>query len=125
MCLANSIDHFADFEVTASGTPSTQPNRKIPYIIRATQVRKLISLQPPFLNHRENGVATGRLLRLEGIGAFASFFTTGDPNALKLTASNVSGLPDLKTGQEWVIDSADSQARNWSSSRRDVRFGKR
>ncbi|KAI0913716.1 carboxylesterase [Ustulina deusta] len=39
-------------------------------------------------------------------GAFASFFTTGDPNALKLTASNVSGLPDLKTGQEWVIDSA-------------------
>ncbi|KAI1426927.1 carboxylesterase [Xylaria sp. FL1777] len=39
-------------------------------------------------------------------GAFASFFMTGDPNALKLTASNVSGLPELKTGQEWVIDSA-------------------
>ncbi|KAJ3558971.1 hypothetical protein NPX13_g9609 [Xylaria arbuscula] len=39
-------------------------------------------------------------------GAFASFFMTGDPNALKLTASNVSGLPELGTGQEWVIDSA-------------------
>ncbi|TGJ80042.1 hypothetical protein E0Z10_g8730 [Xylaria hypoxylon] len=38
--------------------------------------------------------------------ALASFFMTGDPNALKLTASNVSGLPDLKTEQEWVIDSA-------------------
>ncbi|KAI1312579.1 carboxylesterase [Xylaria venustula] len=39
-------------------------------------------------------------------GAFASFFMTGDPNALKLTASNVSRVPDLKIGQEWVIDSA-------------------
>ncbi|KAI0537608.1 carboxylesterase [Xylaria digitata] len=38
-------------------------------------------------------------------GALASFFMTGDPNALKLTASNVSGLPELSTGQEWVIDS--------------------
>ncbi|KAI1356541.1 carboxylesterase [Xylaria sp. FL0043] len=39
-------------------------------------------------------------------GAFASFFVTGDPNTLKLTASNVSGVPDLETGEEWVIDSS-------------------
>ncbi|KAI0459377.1 carboxylesterase [Xylaria acuta] len=39
-------------------------------------------------------------------GALASFFMTGDPNALKLTGTDVSGLPDLKTGQEWVIDGA-------------------
>jgi hypothetical protein len=30
---------------------------------------------------------------------------TGDPNALKLTAANVSGVPALETGQEFVIDS--------------------
>ncbi|GAW22968.1 hypothetical protein ANO14919_125150 [Xylariales sp. No.14919] len=39
-------------------------------------------------------------------GALASFFMAGDPNALKLTASNISGLPELSTGQEWVIDNA-------------------
>jgi len=31
---------------------------------------------------------------------------TGDPNALKLTADDVAGVPDLKTGREWAIDSA-------------------
>jgi hypothetical protein len=30
---------------------------------------------------------------------------TGDPNALKLTAANVTGVPALQTEQEWVIDS--------------------
>ncbi|KAI1756744.1 carboxylesterase [Xylaria castorea] len=39
-------------------------------------------------------------------GALASFFMTGDPNALKLTGTDILGLPDLKTEQEWVIDSA-------------------
>ncbi|KAI1176756.1 carboxylesterase [Nemania sp. FL0916] len=39
-------------------------------------------------------------------GAMASFFMTGDPNALKLTGEDVPGLPDLRTGREWVIDSA-------------------
>ncbi|KAI8632053.1 carboxylesterase [Xylariaceae sp. FL1651] len=39
-------------------------------------------------------------------GAMASFFMTGDPNVLKLTAHDVSGLPALATGQEWVVDSA-------------------
>ncbi|KAI0143726.1 carboxylesterase [Xylariaceae sp. FL1272] len=37
-------------------------------------------------------------------GAMASFFMTGDPNALKLTSSDVSGLPALTSNQEWVID---------------------
>ncbi|KAI1821260.1 carboxylesterase [Xylaria intraflava] len=46
-------------------------------------------------------------LHYEGYtGAMASFFMTGDPNALKLTAGNVSGLPELRTGREWVVDSA-------------------
>jgi hypothetical protein len=31
---------------------------------------------------------------------------TGDPNSLKLTATDVSGLPGLKADQEWVVDSA-------------------
>ncbi|KAI0189344.1 carboxylesterase [Xylaria flabelliformis] len=48
---------------------------------------------------------TSRLLSLVLTGALASFFMTGDPNALKLTGTDVSGLPGLKTGQEWVIDS--------------------
>ncbi|KAI1203799.1 carboxylesterase [Nemania serpens] len=39
-------------------------------------------------------------------GAFASYFMTGNPNALKLTENGISGLPDLKNGREWVIDSA-------------------
>jgi hypothetical protein len=36
-------------------------------------------------------------------GAFASFLDTGDPNAHKLTKSSVPGLPDLGTGEEFVI----------------------
>ena len=39
-------------------------------------------------------------------GAFASFFMTQDPNALKLTAQDVPGLPALKTGKEFVVNSA-------------------
>ncbi|KAJ9142148.1 Proline iminopeptidase [Pleurostoma richardsiae] len=38
-------------------------------------------------------------------GAFASFFMTGDPNALKLTAANVTGVPALATGEEFNINS--------------------
>lgn len=30
---------------------------------------------------------------------------TGDPNALKLTADDVAGVPPLKSGEEFVIDS--------------------
>ncbi|ORY62210.1 carboxylesterase [Pseudomassariella vexata] len=37
-------------------------------------------------------------------GAFASYFMTGDPNALKLTAENVTGVPPLKSGQEFVVN---------------------
>jgi hypothetical protein len=37
-------------------------------------------------------------------GAFGSFFQTGDPNAHKLTAADVFGVPELKrTGEEWII----------------------
>ncbi|KAI1325280.1 carboxylesterase [Xylariaceae sp. FL0255] len=39
-------------------------------------------------------------------GAIASFFMTGNPNSLKLTANNISGLPALKGKEEWVIDTA-------------------
>ncbi|KAI0137013.1 carboxylesterase [Xylariales sp. AK1849] len=45
-------------------------------------------------------------LHYEGYtGAFASFFMTGDPNAMKLTADNVTGVPALKTSEEFVINS--------------------
>ncbi|KAF3762425.1 acetylcholinesterase precursor [Cryphonectria parasitica EP155] len=37
-------------------------------------------------------------------GAFASFFMTGDPNAMKLTPSNVSGVPPLSSGEEFNIN---------------------
>ena len=37
-------------------------------------------------------------------GAFASFFATGDPNKLKLTAEDIPGVPDLDSGKEFVID---------------------
>ncbi|KAI4601494.1 hypothetical protein KJ359_011623 [Pestalotiopsis sp. 9143b] len=45
-------------------------------------------------------------------GAFASFFMAGDPNALKLTEANVTGVPSLETGREWVIDSAGFTSSN-------------
>ena len=34
----------------------------------------------------------------------ASFFMTGDPNALKLTADDVPGVPSLATGEEFIIN---------------------
>lgn len=37
-------------------------------------------------------------------GAFASFFMTGNPNQLKLTAANVSGVPPLSSGAEFNIN---------------------
>ncbi|KAK1512833.1 carboxylesterase [Colletotrichum tamarilloi] len=37
-------------------------------------------------------------------GAFASFFQTGDPNALKLSASTEAGVPPLKDSKEWVVN---------------------
>lgn len=37
-------------------------------------------------------------------GAFASFFMTGDPNALKLTGINDSGVPPLSTNEEFNIN---------------------
>lgn len=40
------------------------------------------------------------------LGAFASFFMTGDPNALKLTPPEVAGVPSLKDGEGWVMDDA-------------------
>lgn len=39
-------------------------------------------------------------------GAFASFFMTDDPNALKLTGNNDSGVPPLSTDKEFNINAA-------------------
>ncbi|KAI9155070.1 Para-nitrobenzyl esterase [Paramyrothecium foliicola] len=39
-------------------------------------------------------------------GAFASFFAKSDPNALKLTADSVPGVPPLETNERWIIDAA-------------------
>ncbi|KAI0022170.1 carboxylesterase [Xylariomycetidae sp. FL0641] len=36
-------------------------------------------------------------------GAMASFFMTGDPDALKLTGCNASGVPALDSGREWTV----------------------
>ncbi|KAI8315942.1 hypothetical protein K4K61_012649 [Colletotrichum sp. SAR11_59] len=36
-------------------------------------------------------------------GAFASFFQTGDPDALKLSPSTAAGVPSLKENKEWTI----------------------
>lgn len=36
-------------------------------------------------------------------GAMASFFQTGDPNAHKLTDGSEAGVPELRTGKEWVV----------------------
>ncbi|KAH9902289.1 putative carboxylesterase [Xylariomycetidae sp. FL2044] len=38
-------------------------------------------------------------------GAMASFFMTGDPNALKLTADTITGVPNLESGEQFVINS--------------------
>lgn len=43
-------------------------------------------------------------LTLAAPGAFASFFQTGDPNALKLSASTEAGVPPLKDSKEWVVN---------------------
>lgn len=37
-------------------------------------------------------------------GAFASFFETDNPNALKLTGANDSGVPPLASGKEFNIN---------------------
>ena len=43
-------------------------------------------------------------LHYEGFaGAMASFFQTGDPNALKLTALSVPEVPPLSSHKEYVI----------------------
>ncbi|KAI0482824.1 carboxylesterase [Xylariaceae sp. FL0804] len=39
-------------------------------------------------------------------GAMASFFMTGDPNALKLTGPGVAGVPPLRESEEFVVDTA-------------------
>ena len=37
-------------------------------------------------------------------GALASFFQTGDPNAHKLTNVLESGVPEIGSGREWIIE---------------------
>ncbi|KAH6684986.1 carboxylesterase [Plectosphaerella plurivora] len=55
--------------------------------------------------NRINPEQTTDPLRYRGYaGAFASFFMTGDPNALKLTPDDVAGVPSLKDGEGWVLD---------------------
>lgn len=39
-------------------------------------------------------------------GAFASFFETNDPNALKLTGVNDSGVPPLSNNAEFNVNAA-------------------
>ncbi|KAL4910253.1 hypothetical protein BDW74DRAFT_173710 [Aspergillus multicolor] len=55
--------------------------------------------------NRVNSVQQTNPLIYRGFaGAFGSFFQTGDPNAHKLTAADVFGVPELhETGKEWII----------------------
>ncbi|KZL73528.1 carboxylesterase [Colletotrichum tofieldiae] len=54
-----------------------------------------------------NAVQKSDPARYQGYaGAFASFFQTGDPNALKLSPSTAAGVPPLKDIKEWVVDPA-------------------
>lgn len=65
-------------------------------------------------------------------GAFASFFATGDPNAHKLTTATEAGVPEVKTGTEFVIASTgfvdvgieelESRCRFWAGVAGSVPF---
>ncbi|RYP56533.1 hypothetical protein DL771_011852 [Monosporascus sp. 5C6A] len=56
-------------------------------------------------NTINNAQKTDRLHYEGYAGAMASLFMTGDPNALKLTADDVPGVPPLDSGEEFVINS--------------------
>ncbi|TDZ12925.1 Carboxylesterase patB [Colletotrichum spinosum] len=43
-------------------------------------------------------------------GAFASFFQTGDPNALKLSPDAAAGVPPLSENKEWVVEAGGFSA---------------
>ncbi|KAF9262430.1 carboxylesterase [Marasmius fiardii PR-910] len=54
-----------------------------------------------------NAVQKSDPARYQGYtGAFASFFQTGDPNALKLSPPTAAGVPPLEENKEWVIEEA-------------------
>lgn len=36
-------------------------------------------------------------------GALASFVQTGDPNAHKVTNASVSGVPEIRTGRQFLV----------------------
>ncbi len=55
-------------------------------------------------NHAAPEQQTDRLHYLGYVGAFASFFITGDPNARKLTNSSILGVPALESGAEFNIN---------------------
>ncbi|OJD34500.1 carboxylesterase [Diplodia corticola] len=51
-----------------------------------------------------NAVQKSQPVTYKGLaGAMASFFQTGDPNAHKLTDDSQAGVPELSTGEEWVV----------------------
>ncbi|KGO39645.1 Carboxylesterase, type B [Penicillium expansum] len=54
--------------------------------------------------NRINAVQKTNPVVYEGYaGAFASFFQTGDPNAHKVTNASQPGVPELDTGEEFVV----------------------
>ncbi|KGO73825.1 Carboxylesterase, type B [Penicillium italicum] len=61
--------------------------------------------------NRINAVQQTNPVVYEGYaGAFASFFQTGDPNAHKVTNASQLGVPELHTGEEFVV--VDDGAEN-------------
>jgi hypothetical protein len=49
---------------------------------------------------------------------------TGNPNALKLTAATVTGVPALKTGKEFVITAAGFTTANLTQFKERCDFWK-
>lgn len=51
-----------------------------------------------------NKIQTENPITYEGMaGAFASWFSSGNPNKKKLTGEGQAGVPILSSGQEWVV----------------------
>ncbi|KAK8019579.1 Lipase 5 [Apiospora arundinis] len=74
-------------QIPIGGIRSIQHNRQIVCIMKAMQPNLLLLTEP------------------DNQGAMRSFFMTGSPNDMKLTPEDVPGVPPLRSGLEYVVDS--------------------
>ncbi|KAK3339864.1 carboxylesterase [Lasiosphaeria hispida] len=72
-----------------------------------------------------NQVQQSDLLHYHGFtGAFASFFQTGDPNALKLTNSSVPEVPAFASRRQFVVTPGSFETAAYSALEERCRFWK-